>query len=72
MLLIISIDKEGEVYIYIDRTYTIYADDKNHLGLYLIIGKEAMINISKKLGLVTTSSTEMEVVTNSEHFPKYS
>ena len=34
------------------------------------MGCGAMINTSKKLGIVTTSSTETEVVAYSERFPK--
>ena len=40
--------------------------------MHLMMGKGAMMNVSKKLGLVTTSSTETEVASNGERFPKYS
>ena len=38
--------------------------------MYVTMGKGAMMNASKKLGLVTTSSTETEVVAKDERFPK--
>ena len=47
-------------------------DGRGHSGLYLTMGKGAIMNVSKKLGLVTTSSTEIEVVANGERFPKCS
>ena len=39
--------------------------------MYVTIGTGAMINVSKKLGLIINSSTEIEVVATSERFPKY-
>jgi len=38
--------------------------------MLIIMGKGAMSNISKKLGLITTSSTEIEVISMGERFPK--
>ena len=58
------------MHIYIDSTYMVHTDGKGHTGLYLTLGKGIIINILKKLELVTTSSTEMEVVANGEHFLK--
>ena len=69
LLLIIEINKEGNVHICIDRAHAVYNDAKGHSGLYLTMGHGAMINISKKLGVVTTSSTETEVVSCGERFP---
>ena len=60
------------MHIYIDGSHAVHADGKGHSELYLTIGKGAMINVSKKLGLVTVSSTETEVVSNGERFPKCS
>lgn len=39
-------------------------------GIVVIIGRGAMVSFSRKLGLVTNSSTETEVVSNGERFPK--
>ena len=70
LLLIAGIDDKGDVSIYIDRSHTIHVDRKGHSRLFVTIGRGAMINFSKKLGLVTISSTETEVVSNSERFLK--
>ena len=43
---------------------------KRHSGLFVTQGKGAMINVSKKLGLVTNSSTETEIVATGERLPK--
>ena len=69
--LIILIDDKGNVYVHIDGPHAIHADAKGHLDLFLIIGYGAMINASKKLGLVTMSSIETEIVACRERFPKY-
>ena len=56
--------------IYIDGAHAVHTDCKGHAGLYLTMGKGAMINISKKIGLVTNSSTETEIVSTGERMPK--
>lgn len=63
--LIIEITEKGAI-IYIDGAHAVHYDAKGHSGLFLTQGKGAMINISKKLGIVTTSSTETEVVSTGE------
>ena len=70
MPLIIAIDEDKNTYAHIDGVYAIHIDTKGHSGLFLTIGQEVIINISKKLGLVTTSSAETEVVSCGERFPK--
>ena len=70
MPLIISIGEDGRVCAYIDGSHAIHADGKEQSGLFLAIGRGAMISVSKKLGLVTTSSTKTEVVSNGQRFPK--
>ena len=70
MLLIIEIDEEGNIYVHINRAYAIYNDTKGYSGLYLTMGCSAIINTLKKLGVVTTSSTELEVVACGERFSK--
>ena len=67
--LIIMSDGENTI-IYIDGAHAVHADCKGHAGLFLTMGKGAMINISKKLGLVTNSSTETEIVSTGERMPK--
>ena len=56
--------------IYIDGAHAVHADCKGHSGLFLTQGKGAMINVSKKVGLVTNSSTETEIVCTGERMPK--
>ena len=67
--LIISITKKGAI-IYIDGAHAIHMDAKGHSGLYATMGKGAMINVLKKLGLNTLSSTETEIVSTGERLPK--
>ena len=70
--LIISIDSDREAHTFIDRAHAVHADGRGHSGMHLTMGKGAMMNVLKKLGLVTTSLTETEVVSNGEWFPKCS
>ena len=56
--------------IYIDGSHAIHADTKGHSGLFTTMGKGAMISQAKKLGIVTTSSTETEIVSTGERLPK--
>ena len=67
--LIISITKKGTI-TYIDGAHAIHTDVKGQSGLYATMGKGAMINVSKKLGLNTLSSTETEIVSTGERLPK--
>jgi hypothetical protein len=66
---IISINDDGAI-IYIDGAHAIHTDMKGHSGLYVTMGKGAMINVSKKLSLNTLSSTETEIVSTGERLPK--
>ena len=70
MTLIIAIDKKGDASICIDIAHAVHADGKGHAGVVVAMKKSAIINVSKKLGLVTTSSTETEIVSNRERSPK--
>ena len=55
---------------YIYDAHAIHKDTKRQSGLYTTMGKCAMINVSKKLGLNTLSSTETEIVSTRERLPK--
>ena len=68
--LIIGIDEKGNRVIYIGGAHTVHSDGKGYPDLYVTIGYSVIINASKKLGLVTTSSTKIEVVSNRERFLK--
>ena len=67
--LIISMNEEGTL-IYIDGAHAVHTDARGHSGLILTQGKGAMISVSKKLGVVTTSLTETEIVLTGERLPK--
>ena len=67
--LIIAMGDDGTV-IYIDGAHAVHMDARGHSGLYLTLGKGAMINVSKKLSVATTSSTETEIVSTGERLPK--
>ncbi len=49
-----------------------HSDGKGHSGLFVTMGTGAMINVSKKLGVNTVNSTETEIVSTGERFPKCS
>lgn len=68
--LIIGIGENGELYIHIGGAHAVHVDAKGHSGLFATLGLGAMINVSKKLGINTTSSTETEVVPAGERLPK--
>lgn len=59
-----------QMVIYIDGAHMIHRDTKGHSGLFATMGKGAMISVAKKLGLVTISSTETEVVLTGERILK--
>ena len=59
--LIIMSDRK-EAIIYIDVTHIVNSNCKGYSGLFITQGKRVMINVSKKLGLVTNSSIETKIV----------
>ena len=67
--LIISVTDAG-TFIYIDGAHAVHTDAKGHSGLFVTQGRGAMISVSKKLGVLTTSSTETEIVSAGERLPK--
>ena len=70
--LVLKIDDKGDVVMHVDGEHAVHNDGEGHSVLFLVIGKRAMTNVSKKLGFVTTSSTEPEIVADEERFPKFS
>ena len=66
--LIISIDDEGKFHVHIDGSHATHANSRVHSGLFVTMGKGTMMNVSKKLGLNTESSTETEEPSNDERF----
>ena len=61
---------KDEAVIYIDGSHAIHNDTKGHSGMFTTMGKGALISAAKKLGIVTTSSTETEIVSTRERLPK--
>ena len=66
---IIAITEDGAI-IYIDGSHAVHTDAKGHSGMFTTMGRGALLNIAKKLGLVTVSSTETEIVSTGERMPK--
>ena len=66
----IAIDEEGNDMMHVDGSHATHSDGKGYSFLVITMGKGAMINVSKKLGLVTMNSTETEVVSTGKWFPK--
>ena len=67
---LIIINDGGDTIIYIDGAHAVHTDCKGHSGMFVTQGKGTMMNISKKLGLATISSTETEIVSTGERLPK--
>ena len=63
-------NRNGEMMIYIDGAHMVHMDTQGHSGLFATIGKGAMLNVAKKLGMVTISSTETEVVSTGVRLTK--
>ena len=56
---------------YVDGSYAMHANGCGYFGLFVNMGKVTMMSVSKKLGLRTAISTETEVVSNGERFPRH-
>ena len=67
--LIIITDNEGNTHIYINEVHIVYLDGRDYSSMHIIMGTRAMINVSKKLQLVTKSSTKIELILIGERFP---
>ena len=50
--LIIKMNGNGEMMIYIDGAHMVHMDTQGHSGLFATMGKGAMLNVAKKLGMV--------------------
>ena len=65
-----STDDGGEACVCEDGAHGVYMDGKGHSRRHLTVGRGALMNVSKKLGFIATSSTKTEVVADGEHFHK--
>ena len=68
--LIIDIADHRNAYVHADSIHATYSDIKFHSSLFLMIARGAMIKILKKFSIVTSSFTEIEVVSSGERFSK--
>ena len=66
---VIEITKDRAI-IYIDGSHAVHADAKGHSGMFTTMGRGAIMNVARKLGLNTVSSTETEVVSSGERMLK--
>jgi len=55
-------DDTGNVVTHIEGAHAILSDGKGHSGYFVTMGTGAMVNVSKKLGVDTVSSTETKIV----------
>ena len=55
---------------YINGAYAVHEDSKGNSGIFVTMRRGNMLNVLKKLGLITTSFTKTEVVSTGERFPK--
>ena len=62
------IDDEGNTCTYVERGNTFHADSKGNSGAFAATCASAMINVSKKLGLIINNSTETKIVLNEKYF----
>ena len=68
--LIMSIDNEVNDCIHSDRDHVVHSNRKRHSDVLATIGTGAMMSVSKKLGLISNSSTETDIESNGERFTK--
>ena len=67
--MILKLDGNDTI-LYINGSHAVHPDMKGHVGVYSTEGKGAMLSLSNKLKLNTTSSTESEIVAVGEKLPK--
>ena len=66
----IEIDEDGDFCTHIDGSDTTQNRAKIKLVSFLTMGRGSMINQWKKLGILTTSSTETDIFSTGKSFPK--
>ena len=57
-----SADNLSSIHWWVDGSYGVHWDSKGHTGAMMTMGKEAIINVSRKHKLNVASSTEAELV----------
>ena len=64
--LIITIKDKGAI-IYIDGEHAVHTNCKGHLGMVNTMDKGVIMSVLKRLGIVTNSSTETEIIDKGLH-----
>ena len=59
--LIISTDDKEEIVTHVDGAHDVHADGKGHSRMFLTMVKGVTVSALKKLGVVTVSSTEIDI-----------
>jgi len=67
--LVLGWDKSGNIYWSVDASFAVHSDMRSHTGAVMSLGKGALIAMSTKQKLNTTSSTEAELVGVSDSMP---
>ena len=67
--LVLGWDETGNIYWSVDASFAVHSDMRSHTGAVMSLGKGALIAMSTKQKLNTTSSTEAELVGLSDSMP---
>ena len=68
LTLIIGIDEKGNACTCSDGAHRVHVDGKGHSEIFFTMDRGAIMNVSKNLRLLETSSAETEIVSNGERF----
>ena len=55
---------------HVDGADAVHSDGRSHSGAFVTMGTGSIMNVLKKISLVTNRSTKTEVVPTGERFPK--
>ena len=67
--LVLGWDETGNIYWSVDASFAVHSDMRSHTGAVMLLGKGALIAMSTKQKLNTTSSTEAELIGVSDSMP---
>ena len=70
MPLVLSVDDSGQIWWWIDASFTVHNDMKSHTGATMSMGKGAMYSTSGKQKHVMQSSTKAEIVAVHDVMPQ--
>ena len=63
-------DYDGDAHACVDRAHQVHHDGKGYSCLHLTMETGSMMSVSNKLDLVSMSSTEIEIASTGERFPR--